>query len=211
MSNKNIRAMTTDDIPDVVIIHQASFNSFFLTSLGPKFLAVMYRQFILSPVGISFVYDTSEGIAGYVIGVESMAGFYGRMVRQNLAEFVIAMLAGFIQNPKAFLQTDRFRSIFRRATEMDRTDSCKLISIAVRPDRQVIGVGRTLLGEFLTEASRRGKRFVTLETDHVRNEAANRFYKENGFKLLRSFTASKGRIMNEYLFDLSDLNLSEAN
>jgi ribosomal protein S18 acetylase RimI-like enzyme len=205
MPIKNIREMTIDDIGSVVKIHRASFNSFFLTSLGPKFLAVMYREFIASPVGISRVYDTPEGIAGFVIGVESMAGFYAGMIRQNLAEFSMAMLAGFVQNPKAFLQVDRFRSIFRRASEMDRTDSCKLISIAVSPDRQVAGIGRTLLEEFLSEASRRGKRFVTLETDHDHNEAANRFYRENGFKLLRSFTASKGRIMNEYLFDLSEL------
>jgi ribosomal-protein-alanine N-acetyltransferase len=54
-------------------------------------------------------------------------------------------------------------------------------NIAVRPDRQRDGVGRTLLEALLSEAARRGVRSVLLEVA-VDNEPARRLYGSYGFE-----------------------------
>jgi ribosomal protein S18 acetylase RimI-like enzyme len=42
--------------------------------------------------------------------------------------------------------------------------------------------------------------YINLETDAVNNDAVNRFYVKNGFKLARSYSSAEGRKMNEYRF-----------
>ena len=42
--------------------------------------------------------------------------------------------------------------------------------------------------------------YITLETDAVDNEAANKFYVKNGFTLEREYETREGRKMNEYRY-----------
>jgi ribosomal protein S18 acetylase RimI-like enzyme len=77
------------------------------------------------------------------------------------------------------------------------------MSIAVNPDEQSRGVGKELVKGFLEEAKKRGLHQVDLTTDAIGNEAVNHFYQSLGFELERTYTTPDGRVMNEYLFNLS--------
>lgn len=72
------------------------------------------------------------------------------------------------------------------------------MSLAVSPDAQRSGVGRTLNHAFLEEASRRGAKRVLLTTDRIGNDSVNRFYEKEGFRISRTFVTPEGRQMNEY-------------
>lgn len=47
----------------------------------------------------------------------------------------------------------------------------------------------------------KGKRgYISLETDTIDNETANRFYQKRGFKIARKYVTPEGRMMNEYRY-----------
>ena len=48
--------------------------------------------------------------------------------------------------------------------------------------------------------------YITLETDAVDNEAANKFYQKNEFVLARTFETRQGRKMNEYRYSFEYIN-----
>ena len=50
-----VRIASADDVADIVRIHREAFPGFFLTSLGPRFLELMYREYMRHPCGIVLV------------------------------------------------------------------------------------------------------------------------------------------------------------
>ena len=54
-----IRDARPEDIPTVVAVHLASFPGFFLSFLGPKFLALLYEGLIADPQGLVMVSESA--------------------------------------------------------------------------------------------------------------------------------------------------------
>jgi len=82
-----------------------------------------------------------------------------------------------------------------------------LLSIAVIPEAQGIGVGKALVVAFLNRAAALGLRAVDLTTDAIDNESANRFYLRMGFVQTRVFSTPEGRRMNEYEIELAPITI----
>ena len=76
----------------------------------------------------------------------------------------------------------------------------ELASIGVKPDVKKMGVGSMLIDALKQRVDFKKYAYITLETDALDNDAANRFYRKNGFALERSFTTHEGRRMNEYQY-----------
>jgi ribosomal protein S18 acetylase RimI-like enzyme len=78
------------------------------------------------------------------------------------------------------------------------------MSIAVLPEWQGKGIGRSLLNAFLDAANQAGCSWVKLTTDRENNASVNAFYINAGFTVRRSFSTPEGRLMNEYIIALED-------
>ena len=69
--------------------------------------------------------------------------------------------------------------------------------------------GKHWFMHFSKELSVRGLKCVDLTTDRDNNEQVNNFYRKLGFVCDRTFTTPEGRAMNEYVFNLNNLYLSD--
>lgn len=181
----------------LVHIHTAAFPDFFLTQLGPAFLAAYYSELAADPSGIALVARDDDGVPiGFVVGALDPRGFYSRLFRRKWWRFALVAIPAVLRNPR------RVRRVARASRHSgdnpSGTDVCGLFSIAVSPTAQSAGTGRALVEAFIAEARSRGAHAVFLTTDRDGNDAVNHFYIARGFTLERSFETPEGRRMNEY-------------
>jgi len=192
-----VRAMQAGDVPEVVRIHLESFSGFFLSFLGPKFLALFYEGVLEHPQGVALVAESGEGIDGFVAGVTEQAGFYRRLVKSRVHRFAWASLGAAARRPRIVPRL--FRALGQsRLSERAAAPAC-LMSIAVRPGAAGKGAGRELVSAFSGAMAGRGVTEYCLTTDRDGNDRVNQFYQRLGFRLVRSFVTPEGRAMNEYL------------
>ena len=84
-----IRPMERSDIPAVVRVHLSSFQGFFLSSLGERFLVVLYDRVLQLPDSIGFIAENaSSSVVGFVIGVTSQAGLRRQLLVRYWPAFV---------------------------------------------------------------------------------------------------------------------------
>lgn len=72
--------MTQSDVIRVVDVHLLAFDGFFLTSLGPRFLTVLYSAIADDPTGISLLAFDEQNTYGFVFGTSEAAGLYRRLL-----------------------------------------------------------------------------------------------------------------------------------
>jgi len=197
----SLREMQPSDIDQVVNVHLSSFQGFFLTFLGPRFLSLLYAYILSSPDGVGFVFIDQDQVLGFVCGSTQPSGFYRRFLTHQWRDITFAVLLRVIRTPSI-----ASRLIWRLAIPPQASTepgTATLMSIAVLPGYQNKGIGKALVQEFLNEMQRRGMRRVNLTTDKDGNDAVNAFYCHLGFQLVRSFMTPEGRRMNEYAISLS--------
>ncbi|GAB6192081.1 GNAT family N-acetyltransferase [Desulfocastanea catecholica] len=193
--------MNTNDLEVVVNIHLHSFPNFFLSSLGPRFLALYYAGICAAPEGIGFVYINTSGIpAGFVAGSSNPRGFYSRLLKRDWLKFALASVGAVICKPSVIGRLAR--GLFHPGSNPVGDDVAGLFSIGVLPELQGTGAGNLLVQAFLHEAAVRGCKRVFLTTDRDNNGAVNAFYKKLRFRIERQYETPEGRRMNEYWINL---------
>lgn len=194
------RQARSGDIRSVVRIHRQAFGGFFLTKLGPGFLAKYYRLVLERPDGILIVAVNDRDVAGFVAGFSSPAGFYSEMKKRKLS-FALVSIPALLRSPGLMrrLLLD-FREVKNNADPgpVQEPGRGELSSIGVAPCWSGHGVGRGLLAAFIARAGELGLNAITLTTDADDNNAVNEFYRKAGFCLSRTFTQGDQRRMNEY-------------
>ena len=197
-----VRRMERKDIDRVVAVHLAGFPGFFLSFLGPRFLALYYSGVCSAPEGIAFVCLNSGGEpAGVVVGSTNPRGFYSRLLKRDWLRFSLASLDAICRKPSAVGRIARALSHPSRNPVGEEVAG--LYSIGVLPELQGTGAGRKLVHAFLSEARKKGCRRVFLTTDRDGNDTVNAFYLKIGFHIERQFVTPEGRRMNEYWIDLA--------
>jgi len=191
-----IRLMAADDRARVVEIHQGSFPGFFLSSLGPSFLSLLYDSIRTDTEGIALVHQDSK-VDGFVAGVIDQPAFFRRMRRTRWWRFAFSAAGTVIRRPHILIRL--IRSLKLAETSEKATAKACLLSIAVAKESQGQGIGRQLVSAFCLEMKRRNIPAFCLMTDRDQNEATNAFYLRLGFTLSRVLMTPEGRKMNEYL------------
>lgn len=204
----NLSVSRFEDIPIITKIHLASFQGFFLTFLGERFLSELYDAIREDPTGIELVFCAADRtIIGFVAGTDQPSGLYQRLLRRRWWRFGWAALPAFLRKPSILPRL--LRAFTMPGQPLPAANCGTLMSIGVDPVAQGSGVGKALVQAFLREGKNRGLDFVNLTTDAHENEATNAFYLARGFKLHRSFTTPEGRLMNEFLYNLHNLDNSD--
>jgi GNAT superfamily N-acetyltransferase len=185
-----------EEIEAAVAIHLRAFPTFFLSVLGPRFLGCLYSEIVADSSGIAWGCFHDGQMVGLVAGTSEPTNFYRRLLARRWWRFGLAALAPTLRRPSII---PRLLNAFRKPGEVRRLSRYgELMSIAVCPKAQGMGIGRLLVGVFLLECRRRGLEGVSLTTDAVENDSVNEFYRRMGFSLGRSFATAQGRPMNEY-------------
>lgn len=197
----HLRKMQSSDVDQVVQVHLSSFQGFFLTFLGPRFLASLYAYIVSSPDGVGYVAMDGGHIIGFVCGTTQPSGFYRRFFFKRWPEVISSVLLTAIRKP-----TIMPRLVWRVLSPPQASPepgTATLMSIAVHPEYLNKGIGRALVQAFLSEIRQRGMQRVNLTTDKDNNDAVNAFYQRLGFRIVRSFVTPEARRMNEYAINLT--------
>lgn len=197
-----MRRLTADDVPSVIDAHLAAFPGFFLTALGPRFLAEYYRTFVDAAGAIAWVAaDAEDRAIGFVVGSMNPGGFYRRLFLARWWAFGIAALPAVICDPRRLGRVLRGRSHDQEHTSV--LHAVGLFSLGVTPRAQGLGVGRSLVQSFVQDAQAAGGREILLTTDADGNDLVLRFYAGTGFLVHREFATPAGRRMVELRLDIA--------
>jgi ribosomal protein S18 acetylase RimI-like enzyme len=195
-----IQNATPSDLERIVALHIAASPDFFLTLMGRWFLRAYYSLVLDYPQGIILTARASGRIVGFVAGFHAPHDFYVHM-STNQRRLYLPAVTGVLRRPRlaARLLYNK-RSLVTRSKQ--DPGSCELSSIGVHPGAVGRGVGRDLLAAFLEAAKEIGAKQICLTTDAAENEAVNRFYVKNGFRLNRRIMSGPNRQMNEYILEI---------
>jgi ribosomal protein S18 acetylase RimI-like enzyme len=200
------RAAVSNDLPAIVNIHNAAFPGFFMTLLGPVFLRRYYQVVLEYPLHLAFVIEDNSGaVRGFVVGFQAPSLFYQQLRAQKL-QFGLAAIGYLILRPQLWLRVfSNARRVDSAASQMGSDQhTVELSSIGIDPLAKQHGFGTKLVHLFLETAKQNQADHVVLTTDAVQNDAVNAFYQKLGFKLTRAFEGTKGRLMNEYMFQFNN-------
>lgn len=207
----NINLVRCDDsgipparmLEGITSLHRAAFPEFFLTSLGPRFLRLLYAGFISHPQGICLVAEEEGAMIGFVAGTMSPSNFFGELLRRQALRFAISAIPGLLRSPLFATRKCLGALFYRGEVPGGIPDAALLSSIAVSPATQSKGAGQALVQAFVEEVRMRGGTAIYLTTDESENERANRFYAKCGFGLLDTFKRPGKRVMNRWIMKLT--------
>jgi ribosomal protein S18 acetylase RimI-like enzyme len=192
--------MTGNDLSRVVEVHLKGFQGFFLSFLGKGFLTLLYDGFLKDPDGIALVAESGGEVAGFVAGSLHQQGFYQRLLSKKRWSFAWASLGALLRRP--WIGPRLLRALRQPAKAAKASAEACLMSIAVKPEAEGLGIGKKLVEAFCREVAGRGAPAVCLTTDREGYDQVNRFYEKIGFQVSRTYVTPEGRAMNEYLITL---------
>jgi ribosomal protein S18 acetylase RimI-like enzyme len=194
-----IRPLTLGDLRQIVPLHLAAFERFYLTGLGSSFLREYYRQAILHQGSICLGLFEGSHLRGLAVGFVDPPAFY-RALRAARLRLGLAALPALVKAPG---KLRRFVVNYKRTAASSREGAgareAELASLAVCPNCGGRGFGSRLVREFAAESGRRRAAAVTLTTDAVGNDEVNAFYEKVGFEFIERFEAQPGRWLNRHV------------
>lgn len=189
-----VKSISNNDIKDVVRIHEAAFKGFFLTTLGPKFLATYYKSVNKADDGILIGCYDDGVLVGFVSGSLLCSGFNSRLIKKNLFTFGWVGVSLLLTRPKALLRLKK--NLEKEESDQEDNGSyVELTSIGVDPSCQGKGTGGLLLKAFEDYCREKDQKLITLTTDYEGNDSVVRFYKGNGYEVWYDFLVYPDRRM----------------
>lgn len=192
-----LKPMELAHVGAVVKIHMSSFQSFFLTSLGPSFLGHLYKGIVESPLGMGFIIVENHIPMGFVCGAINASDFYKELLKRRWFQFALSALPALIRRPATVPRL--FRALKKPYESKRGSTKAILMSIGVHPAAQGRKYGKILVSAFLGTMRQCGVDEVSLTTDKDHNDPVNTFYQKMGFTIRRTFVTPEGRRMNEYV------------
>lgn len=168
----SIRPAEERDARFMAAMHQRSITTGFLSSLGIRFLRLLYRALVADRDGVSLIAQDDSGPVGFVAGTRSTAAFYRRFVVRYGWRAGVVVLPHLVR-PGVIR---RLWESFRYGTG-DEVSGAELLAMAVAADRRGRGIGVALGRELLQRLATPTVR-VVVGSD---NRAAITAYERMGF------------------------------
>ncbi|MDD7517280.1 GNAT family N-acetyltransferase [Ruminococcus flavefaciens] len=195
---RNMSASEQGDIRKLSKLHTRAFPDFFLTQLGVGFLDALYKGYLSDERSGIIVAEDNGRLAGFIAYSNDYPNFYKGLIKNHLFRFAFCSMGAALRHP-SFIK--RLLGAFKKSDSVVKSEKyVELASICVEPKMGKKGIGSQLIDHLKEMVDFNKYAYINLETDAVNNDAVNRFYVKNGFKLARSFSSAEGRKMNEYRF-----------
>jgi glycosyltransferase involved in cell wall biosynthesis/ribosomal protein S18 acetylase RimI-like enzyme len=192
-----IRPATAADAAAMARLHADGMPEAFLPTLGPRFLARLYRALAADPDAVALVAEGVDGVVGFAAGVPSVGGFYRRFARGHGPAAALAAAPRLVRPSVArrLLETVRYPAAGNGHGPMP---DAELLSIAVAPGWRAGGTGRALADGVLDGLAGRGVDDIKVVVGAA-NEGANRFYAKVGFREAGQLTVHQGTPSNVWI------------
>ncbi|HEX4907427.1 MAG TPA: GNAT family N-acetyltransferase, partial [Actinomycetes bacterium] len=192
-----IRPATGADAAAMARLHADGMPEAFLPTLGPRFLARLYRALAADPDAVALVAEGVGGVVGFAAGVPSVGGFYRRFARGHGPAAALAAAPRLVRPGVArrLLETVRYPAAGNGHGPMP---DAELLSIAVAPGWRAGGTGRALADGVLDGLAGRGVDDIKVVVGAA-NQGANRFYAKVGFREAGRLTVHQGTPSNVWI------------
>jgi len=195
---RNMSASEQGNIRKLSKLHTRAFPDFFLTQLGVGFLDALYKGYLSDERSGIIVAEDNGRLAGFIAYSNDYPNFYKGLIKHHLFRFAFCSMGAALRHP-SFIK--RLLGAFKKSDSVVKSEKyVELASICVEPKMGKKGIGSQLIDHLKEMVDFNKYAYINLETDAVNNDAVNRFYVKNGFKLARSYSSAEGRKMNEYRF-----------
>ena len=183
-------------------LHYQTINQGFLSSLGEKFLQVLYEYLIQNELVL--VYKEDQSVLGYVSCALSSKGIMKRFIYTKPSEIIRIVLA-ILKKPKLLkplMETYRAPSLSTSdINTVDQIPETELLSISVSPNVQKGGIGMQLIYALEAELKKRNiHSYKVIAGEKL--EGANKFYLKNGFVLAKKISIHGNNISNVYVKEI---------
>jgi ribosomal protein S18 acetylase RimI-like enzyme len=181
-------------------LHADGMPDAFLPTLGPRFLARLYRALATDPEAVALVAEGVDGVVGFAAGVPSVGGFYRRFARGHGPAAALAAAPRLVRPSVArrLLETVRYPAQEANGNGNGRLPDAELLSIAVAPGFRAGGTGRSLADGVLSGLAGRGVDDIKVVVGAA-NQGANRFYAKVGFSHAGHLTVHQGTSSNVWI------------
>lgn len=198
MQIKSIDKNDKNVLNSIVTIHLNTFQGFFLTFMGKGFLTLMYKSYAeYDESGILTAFENERPV-GFLAYSGDLSGLYKYMIKKRLIPFAWYSFLAFLRKPAIFMRL--VRALLKPSESERQENYVELASIGVDPSVKSKGIGSGLIDALKSQVDFSKYAYITLETDAENNDAANCFYRKNGFVLEREFETNEGRKMFEYRY-----------
>jgi glycosyltransferase involved in cell wall biosynthesis/ribosomal protein S18 acetylase RimI-like enzyme len=195
-----VRPARVGDAAAMARLHADGMPDAFLPTLGPRFLARLYRALATDPEAVALVAEGVDGVVGFAAGVPSVGGFYRRFARGHGPVAALAAAPRLVRPSVArrLLETVRYPAQEANGDGNGRLPDAELLSIAVAPGFRAGGTGRALADGVLSGLAGRGVDDVKVVVGAA-NQGANRFYAKVGFSPAGHLTVHQGTPSNVWI------------
>ncbi|WP_276861669.1 N-acetyltransferase [Anaerococcus tetradius] len=192
---RSVDISENDIIKSVVDLHLKTFSGFFLSSMGYGFLKQMYTSYCNHDKSDLIIAEKQGKVIGFLSYSYDFSGLYKFMIKKRLFRFAWYSLGAFLRKPRVFF---RILRAFLKPSETKREEKyVELSSIGVDSNFKSEGIGTLLVEELKYRVNFREYEYITLETDAMYNDEVIKFYKKNGFIIIKSYVTHENREMYE--------------
>ncbi|MFP5377999.1 MAG: N-acetyltransferase family protein [Acidimicrobiia bacterium] len=179
-----IRAGTEADVPVVARLHATEIGEGFLSSLGPPFLARLYRRIVRHPASLLVVADDGGAVVGFAAATERTGALYRSfLVRDGLAAAAAA--------PRLVGSGRRLLETLSYPRHAGPGGDAELLAVAVAAHARGRGLGRAQVEGAVAQLAGRGSGSVRVVTASD-NRPALALYAACGFRPAGSLDLHRG-------------------
>ena len=169
---------SSQTLMQVANLHARNLDQGFLSTLGPKFLFLMYQAIDECEASVLIVENDPSGVSmGFVTGAEGMRPIFRQMLKR-LPVLIVALLPSLL-NPIKVWRILEILLHSKHSKEIKNLPPYELLSIAVDPYYRGQGVSERLYSGLVSHCHSRGIhsfRIIVGENLHP----AHRFYRRMG-------------------------------
>jgi ribosomal protein S18 acetylase RimI-like enzyme len=196
-----IKIASIEEIAQIVEIHKQAFPNFFLTSLGSDFLSFYYSTVLKSKDVIILCAMDSDCVLGICEATRLSHGFYKKLIMSNIFSFFAVTVKLMFSNPSALLHLIKNLSKTDNS-QKDDGSYAELHSLAISPNCQGKGIGKSLLASLEKQYKQEGIKKLSLTTDVYNNDVSIAFYYACGYTKYYDFIAFPNRKMYRLIKEL---------
>jgi glycosyltransferase involved in cell wall biosynthesis/ribosomal protein S18 acetylase RimI-like enzyme len=193
-----VRPARVGDAAAMARLHADGMPDAFLPTLGPRFLARLYRALATDPEAVALVAERVDGVVGFAAGVTSVGGFYRRFARGHGPAAALAAAPRLVRPSVARRLLETVRYPAAEVAGNGHLPDAELLSIAVAPAFRTGGTGRALADGVLAGLAGRGVDDIKVVVGAA-NQGANRFYAKVGFREAGRLTVHQGTPSNVWI------------
>ncbi len=182
-------------------LHAENLDRGFLATLGPKFLALLYRAIDETRHAVLFVERNEQGdVIGFVAGAAQLRPIYRRMFR-FWPRLLVALLP-IISSPTHMWRVCEIFLYGLRGQSLQNMPDFELLSIAIAPRARGTGVAENLYENLVSycRANNVAKFKITVGKDLM---AAHRFYTRMGAEVVGEVEVHRGEKSAVYVHDIN--------